>query len=349
MLDHLNTAMDIIKTNVDNNKIPGAIVAICDKNNYVCDCYGYKQIVPIKQALTIDTIYDIASLSKVVSTSTMILKMIEDGVISLNTKVSDILKDFPYHQITIEHLMTHTSGIIGDDKAYKTCKNKEELYEFICHLPLAYETGTSVEYSCFGFILLGKIIEHFYLSIDDYANKVVFRPLKTTKMMYRPKDKGYQNLCAPTEYSDTRGLIQADIHDGKAFILEGLAGNAGVFSDIDSLARFVMMMLNNGIYDNNILLKPNTIELLKKSYTGGLNELRTLGGWYINDKNTSAGKYITEVSLYHTGFTGTSIYIDYCRNIGIIILANSVHPKRNGEMIKIRKDIHNSILKKYAF
>ena len=126
--------------------------------------------------------------------------------------------------------------------------------------------------------------------------------------------------------------------------MEGLAGNAGVFADIETVSRFVQMMLNNGRYNNNQILKESTMELFKKSYTEGLNQSRTMGGWFFGDKSTSSGDRVSTCSLYHTGFTGTSIYIDYKRNCGLVLLTNAIHPSRETKMLEIRPRFHNELL-----
>ena len=310
MKNCLNKGKEIIKEYVDNNLLPGACFALVCKDEYVCDYYGYRSLFPDKEELTIDTIYDIASLSKVVGTSTMLSKLMEEGLIHFEDKVSDILDDFPYKNLTVLNLICHTSGYPADDKDYKKCQNKEELWSFIKNLELTYETGSKVEYSCFNYIILGRIIEHFKGSLQDYASEILFRPLKSENIMYNPEQFNKQDKCAPTEVTEARGVIKGIVHDGKAYINGGQSGNAGLFSDIETLARFTSMMLNDGIFESDSILNKESIERFKECYTKGLNQSRTMGGWFFGDKNTSAGELISDISLYHTGFTGTSIYID---------------------------------------
>ena len=340
----IEKAKDIIKEYVDSDDLPGACFAYVTKDNKVYDCYGFKSLVPEKVELSVDTIYDIASLSKVVSTSTMVMKLLEEGLIHLDDKVKSILSEFPYDDVTVFDLIVHRSGLPADDKDYKKCQNGEELWQFLLNLNKVYETGTKVEYSCFGYIVLGKIIEHFKGSLEGYAKEVLFDKLESNNIMYNPKEKGRALDCAPTEMSDQRGLIQGVVHDGKANILNGLAGNAGIFADIETLSRFVQMMLNDGVYKDNVVLNKSSIEMFKKSYTEGLNQSRTMGGWFFGDKTTSSGDRISDCSLYHTGFTGTSIYIDFERECGIILLTNAVHPNRENKMMEIRPRFHNELL-----
>lgn len=333
----------IIKEVVDEGKLPGATFGVVTLDSEEYDYYGYAQLVPEKKENNIDTLYDMASCSKVVATTTMILKLIEDNVISLDDSVQKHLPEFPYNNITIKHLLTHTSGLPGDDKRYKECKNKEELVKFMYSLSLNNEPGKVVEYSDFGYITLGLIIEKYKGSIEEYANELIFKPLGMNNTMYNPYLKKRKQDCACAEVTDARGVIQGQVHDGKAYILNGLSGNAGLFSCVKDLGKFVRMMLNDG----QPILKKETIDLLKHSYIEGLNLPRTLG-WMFADKNTSCGDKISDISLYHTGFSGTSIYIDYVNKLGIILLTNRVHPTRNDleTITNVRKKIHSVVLEK---
>ena len=332
---------EIIKKAVDENKIPGGSFAYITLDKQEYGSYGYAQIYPYKKENNIDTLYDMASCSKVISTTTMILKLLEDGIINLEDKVNIHLKDFNYNNVTIKHLLTHTSGMPNDDKRYKECKNKDELVNFIYSLKLNNKPGTFVEYSDINFILLGLIIEKYKGSLEDYANELIFKPLGMDNTMYNPITKNRKNDCACTEITKTRGIIQGEVHDGKAYILNGISGNAGLFSNIKDIGKFVLMMLNDG----KPILKKETIDLLKQCYTKELNLTRTLG-WMFADKSASCGDKISKISLYHTGFSGTSIYIDYVNKIGIVLLTNSIHPTRANieTIIEIRKKIHSQIL-----
>ena len=332
---------EIIKEVADEGKLPGATFGIVTLDNEEYDYYGYAQLVPERKENNIDTLYDMASCTKVVATTTMILKLIEDNIISLDDSVQKHLPEFPYNNITIKHLLTHTSGLPSDDKRYKECKNKDEFVKFMYSLSLNNEPGKVVEYSDFGYITLGLIIEKYKGSIEEYANELIFKPLDMNNTMYNPYLKNRKQDCACAEVTDARGVIQGEVHDGKAYILNGLSGNAGLFSCVKDLGKFVKMMLNDG----QPILKKETVELLKHSYTEGLNLPRTLG-WMFVDRNTSCGDKISDISLYHTGFSGTSMYIDYVNKLGIILLTNRVHPTRNDTetILNVRKRIHNIVL-----
>lgn len=339
--DKIHEAHEYLLDAVKQGFIPGASFAYIDQEDHY-DYVGYKTLIPEKEPVDEDTLYDLASLSKVVSTTTCILQLIEKGYFTLDTKVSDILADFPHKEITIQQLLAHSSGIIPDDKEYRKCHGKEELWKFFRDKDLIYEPGSRVEYSDFGFIALGFVIEHFVGNLDQYARKSIFEPLKMLRTAYCPDD--IVN-CAATEVTEERGVIRGIVHDGKAMRLGGVSGNAGLFSDVKDLSRFVRMIMNDGELDDARILKAETAGLLRNSYTQGLNINRTLG-WLIADPSNPVGQYASRHYLFHTGFTGTSIYIDLDKKISVILLTNRIHPSRANDRIrKIREDVHNILLK----
>ena len=335
---------EILRRYVDRREIPGACFSIVTPKEIAYSSYGRKSLVPKETDLSSDVLYDIASLSKVVSTSTMIAKLIEEGSLSFDTKVSELLPDFRYDDVTVLDLIVHTSGYPADDKDYKKCQDKKELLDFIYRLPRTYKKGEKVEYSCFNYILLGRIIEKLKGDMDAYAKEVLFDAIGNERIMYKAAEKGRKEDCAPTEVTEARGVIQGEVHDGKAHIMGGVSGNAGVFADIEALSYFAQMMLNEGRLHGDQILSRETMKLFKESYTEGLNESRTMGGWYFGDRNTSAGTKVSDCCLYHTGFAGTSICIDFSRNCAIVLLTNAIHPNRQSNIALIRKNFHEQIL-----
>lgn len=339
---NIDYAKQILIDAVNNDVVPGGTIGFVDLNNEYFTNYGYAQVEPEKQLNNIDTLYDMASCTKVVATTTMILKLYEDKVIDLNDLVTKHLNDFPFDNITITHLLTHTSGLPADDKRYKLCKDKDELIKFIYSLSLNNKPGEVVEYSDFGFIVLGLIIEKYKGNIEEYANELIFKPLGMKNTVYNPYLKNRKQDCACAEITSERGLIRGVVHDGKANILNGISGNAGLFSNVKDISKFIRMLLLDG---ENILNK-ETVELLKKPYTDKLNITRTLGWIFGSDENRP---YASKCSLYHTGFSGTSIYIDFEKKCGIVLLTNRVHPIRRdvNKVIELRNNVSTCLLKEY--
>jgi CubicO group peptidase (beta-lactamase class C family) len=343
----MNNAENILQEAISRQEIPGACYAFVTEDHCEFGHAGYRQLIPQKLPVEADTIYDMASCAKVIATATMILQLIEQGCFSLNTPLQKILPDFRHPEVTIEHLLTHSSGLCSDDKAYRRCHSKQEMWDFIKEMPLEYVPGAQVLYSDFGFIALGFVIEHYVGSLDTYAKENIFDPLQMKDTCYQPKKHGLLDRCAATEVTAERGVIVGECHDGKGYLLDGISGNAGLFSTAFDLSHYVQMILHDGTYQGKTILKHDTVELLKHSRTDGLNLKRTLG-WFSNDPDQSDGHLISSSCIYHTGFTGTSVYIDFIRHCGIILLTNRVHPSRdNNTIVQIRKDFHDAVLKAF--
>lgn len=333
---------DLLVKYVQEKRVPGISVGYItlDKNYFVSAGYdGYPEYVEPKK-VTYQTLYDMASCSKVVVTTTCILKLIEEGLFDLDSTVQSIIPEFKFSEVTILNLLTHTSGLPADDKNYKSVNSAEEMWQFTLNQPLVYQTGTKVEYSDFGFIILGKIIEKYKGSIEDFAKETIFDPLGMNASCYNPYQKGKTEQCAPAEVTNDRGVIRGIVHDGKANKLDGLSGNAGLFSNIEDLSKFVRMMIMGG----KPVLKRETVNKLKQAYTQDLNLSRTIG-WFFNDPTTPVYGSSSDCALWHTGFSGTSILIDFKKQCGVIILTNRVHPTRNNDITDIRKEIHEYLLK----
>ncbi len=286
------------------------------------------------------TLFDLASLSKVIGTTTAILKLIEAGHFHLQTKVNALLPNYQWADTTIFQLLTHTSGLPADLKSYKNCQNKAEFIDFIYQIKPTILAEPTVVYSDFGFILLGFIVEKFAGSLPEYLTKQVFSPLQMRATTYHPINK---DDCAATELTTTRGLIQGEVHDGKAYLLAGESGNAGLFSTASDLANFAQMLLNQGSLFNEQILTPATINLLKTTSTANLNENRSLG-WMKRNLSASQGDYASNNLLYHTGFAGTSFLLDFDYQLAIILLTNRINPRRdNPGIFDVRPLLHNLI------
>ena len=343
----LGEAKEYLEKVVSAGEIPGFSLCALTKDESESFVYGSASIIPEVKKLEKDMLYDLASLTKVVSTTTITLKCIEKGFLSLDTKICEVLKDCPYPDVTIKHILTHTSGIIYDDKEYKKLHGKEEIKKFIFKHPLSFAPGTKVEYSDFGYVVLGFVIEELVGEIDEVARSWIFEPLEMKNTFYTPLKYINKENIVPCEDTKDRGLAWGEVHDGKAYRLDGLSGNAGLFSNAEDLSHFVQMLLNNGLYKKKRILSPSTINNLKKCYTERLNLRRTLG-WFVNEQSAPMGDYYSERCLFHTGFTGTSIYVDFDREVGIILLTNRIHPSRdNLNIAHIRNICHNLLLKSY--
>ena len=326
---------NLLKRLVDKNLIPGYNMAIVTLDDEFVRTYGYRQLVPEKLPATRETLYDLASLSKVVSTNTCILKLMENGELTLDTKIHDIVNEIVNPDYTIKSCMTHTTGLPSGIPNYKKMTD-EEFYETLYTIKPDPEKIGTIVYSDINYLYLGLVVDKLKGSLKEFAENNVFAPLGMTHTCYTPE--GISNIAA-TEVTKERGVICGVVHDGTNFRMGGTGGNAGVFSCIDDLIRFCRMMLD----DNDPFLNRQTREMLRTCYADKGQDRRTLG-WIMSTRKSSMGFEFSEHALYHTGFTGGSILIDLDRKFAFIILCNRVHPSRDNNSILEYRYVLNSIV-----
>jgi CubicO group peptidase (beta-lactamase class C family) len=308
------------------------VVGILDEDNPLfLDAYGNRMITPQVLPMLKGTLFDLASLTKSIATATSVMILKERGLIDLNHDISLYLAEFK-RKISIFHLLTHTSGLPAWRPLYVEVKHRSEVVKYLSDLNLEYETGNKVVYSCLGYILLGEMIRKITgLGLDEFANREIFKPLSMNDTLFNPPENRREE-CAATEDSNSfekrmsnyrdyrwrKGVIVGEVHDENANFLGGVAGNAGLFSNAYDLARFAKMLINGG---ENIL-SPDSIKMISTIHTPGLNESRGLGWIILPDK-----------TLYHTGFTGTAVWINLERRFFATLLTNRVHPDATKEGI----------------
>lgn len=320
--------------------VPGIAVGVVTPNTMELQFNGCKAWEPERETLTSDTLYDLASLTKVVFTTTVILQLIEEGRLALTTRIQSILPEYIHPETTVGDLLTHQSGLPADDPAYKQCRDAAALRHFVLSHSLTYTPRTQVVYTDFGFLILGWVIESIEGPLDEVLNRRIKQRLGLRDLCFRPNDP---QRCAPTERTTHRGLIRGSVHDGKAYLMGGIAGNAGCFSTLSDLCRFAQSFLD----EKYSLLSKTTFDLLRQTHTQGLDHVRTLG-WYRHDPSCAFGHLISEDCLFHTGFSGTSIAIDFERQVAVVILTNRVHPLRDNPFIQpIRNSLHDAVFSQF--
>jgi len=283
--------------------------------------------------------YDLASLTKVVVTTTVAMILYDEGRLDLEKKVQDYLPLFigpGKDKVTVRHLLTHSSGIDWWAPLYEELKGRQEYLERIQAMDLVYEPGTEYKYSDLGMILLGEILSRVAgKPFDQVASERVFEPLGMTDTLYRP---GADRLAriAPTEIdSEWRGrLVHGEVHDENAFALGGIAPHAGLFSTAHDLARFVQMLANGGVLEHHRIVSRSTVELFTRKVGSVEGSTRALGWDTKSPEGSTAGSYFSLDSFGHTGFTGTSIWYDPHRDLFLILLTNRVHPTRDNKLIR---------------
>lgn len=343
--ERLGEAFKLIDSGIDKGVFPCAAVAIGDKNgNIKTKIAGNKRIVPYKERLNRESLFDLASLTKVIATNTLVMKMIEYGEITLNDRICDFIPKFTddgKEDITIFNLLTHTSGLIPHIPFYNICSDYDDSIDYICNEVKLNQVG-SVEYSDLNFILLGKILEIICDErIDKLSQEYVFKPLKMNHTSYNPNADDF----VPTEkYKNKDEIICGVCHDENARFFGGISGHAGLFSTIDDLIIFANMLLHEGDADGKTFLSHSTYLVMTKDYTNGDKESRGLG-WSIKDKTFVGCDLFSEKAFGHTGFTGTSIWTDPTYGVYIILLTNRVHPTRKNEKIlRFRRIFQNAVM-----
>ena len=352
----------VILAAIADSAFPGAAISV-GRPDVVAYSRGYGSLAyDVNTPPTDTTLYDLASMTKVVSTTTAAMLLYEAGVLDLQSRVVDYLPEFGVNGkdgVRIIHLLTHTSGLIPFRPYHRLgLHERSEVLDAIMNDSLQSEPGLKVSYSDLGMITMGRVIEEISgVSLDEFAERYIFNPLGMCSTGFRSKVPGDTRNIAPTEI-DTLfrgGLVRGVVHDETAYILGGTAGHAGLFSTARDLSRFASMMLTGMSPDGSQFLKPETIAQFTARPMSGQTDralgwdLRSLEGY------TSAGEYFSKDSFGHTGYTGTSIWIDPELRVYAILLTNRVHPTRANRKISgvrpeyasavglplVRKDLSN--------
>ena len=331
---------------VESKAFPGAALLVGYRGTVVLDtAAGSLDYQPGSPKVTGDTIYDLASVSKAASTTTAAMMLSESGRLLLGARVQDYIPEFEgpnKEKVLVQNLLTHTSGLPGFLLLYKEVQGYDQMLAKVCATPLEFEPGSKVQYSDLGMILLGEIIRRTSgHPLDQYVAQNLFRPLGMKSTFYRP-DKSLLNRIAPTENDPWRKrVVRGEVHDENAFAMGGVAGHAGLFSTTHDLAVLAQMLLNGGIYDHHRYLSAETIRRFTTRQTGD----RALG-WGKPSESDWTGKALSAQAYKHTGFTGTSIWIDPQKQVFVILLTNRVHPTRENTRIdEVNQRIVESVVR----
>lgn len=321
----------LVQTGISEGKMPGCLICVGRQDEILLlKAYGNKRLEPSTEAMTVDTVFDMASITKPVATATSIMQLIEQGKLSLLDKVVALFPSFGQNEkdtITVQDLLLHRSGLIADNAMSDYQDGPEKAWERICELKLTSPVGTAFKYSDVNFIVLGKIVEKLSgKTLKDFSNETIFQPLGMTKTGFLPSDE-LKAKCAPTEQREGRWM-QGEVHDPRAYALGGIAGHAGLFSTAEDIALYAKMMLRKGNSGTKIL-SPSTVATMTQAYTvpGGIRGL----GW---DKRTgfsiNRGDLLSSSAFGHGGFTGNVLWIDPDLDLFFIFLSNRVHPNGKG-------------------
>ena len=358
-LAQFSKAREILKSAVEQRAFPGAVLTVGHQGGLAILTLGrlfYEHDAP---AVAPDTIYDLASLTKVVATTAAAMLLVDRGLLVLDRPVAYYLQEFarPFdtaedplwavrNEVTVRHLLAHTSGLPAYEKFFLRAREKSHVLEEALALPLEEIPGQKSLYSDVGFILLGEILERVTRqSLDLFCEREIFRPLNMWETRFNPPKHLWERI-APTELDETfrKRLIRGEVHDENAWVMGGVAGHTGLFGTAGDLASFCRMMLQEGRSDGTPLIQPATVQEFTRPWPTPEGAYRGLG-WDKPSEPSSCGRYISPASYGHLGFTGASLWIDPEKTLFVILLTNRVHPSRENEAIKtIRPAVHDAVV-----
>lgn len=357
--EHLHNADKAINKAIENEDIPGAVLAVIkDGKMAYLKAYGNKQVYPKKKKMTTNTVFDLASVSKSVSTAISAMVLIEQGQLRLADKVNFYIPDFePWKDeegktkdIRVMDLMTHTSGLspyvekIEDVIKKYGAPNPDGLIDYISHCPRDFEPKSDFQYSCLNYITLQRIIETISgVNLQVFAKTHIFDVLELKHTDYNPTGETLKR-CAPTEKQENGSVLKGVVHDPLARLMnDGISGNAGVFSDANDLAILATCLMNGGEYNGKRILSPLTVKRMT-TVPRCVKEIGRTPGWDIFTPYASnIGDLLSEKAYGHTGYTGTSIVIDPENKLAVILLTNRAHPKDGGTCIQLRSLVANAV------
>jgi len=347
----------VVEKDIAEHRLPGAVVLVARNGRVVKrSAYGARATEPSREGMTTDTIFDLASLTKVVATATSIMILIERGKVRLSDPLSTYIPEIKGEgrdRITIELLLTHRAGYAPDFDLKERWTGYDEAIKRLIHEPLRNPPGARFVYSDIGYIALGEVVQQASgLSLDEFARQNIFAPLGMHNTGFLP-NAHQRARTAPTEKrrgqisylgdtpenapADSDKWLRGEVHDPTSYRMNGIAGHAGLFSTADDLAIYCQMILNGGEYRGARILGPLTVaEMTRPRLVSDTGWARGLG-WDINTSfSTNRGDLFPLGSFGHTGFTGTSVWIDPAARMFVIFLSNRVHPDGKGDVGPLR-------------
>lgn len=340
---------DAVNAEISKGQLPGAVVLVGRQGQIVWrKAYGNRALEPAREAMTSDTIFDLASLTKVVATATSVMLLVERGKVRLGDPVSRYIPEFGAagkRTITVEQLLTHRSGLIPDNEIRDYESGPTKALENIWNLTPIAEVGTHFIYSDVNYIVLGELVRRLSGEpLDRFAAQNIFAPLGMNHTGFRPAES-LRARTAPTEKRGGASTVpstgersggaehwmRGEVHDPRSYLLGGVAGHAGLFSTADDLAKFCQMMLNRGEYRGVRILSPLGVSRMTEARASGGNatdgQSRGLGWDVATNFSSNRGDLFPIGSFGHTGFTGTSLWIDPASETFVVFLSNRVHPR----------------------
>jgi serine-type D-Ala-D-Ala carboxypeptidase len=356
-LDHqdkqFQRAFDVLRSGIGQRAFPGAAIAVTHQGKLIAHKgLGHFTYDATSPAVTADTIYDLASVTKVIATTAGCMILHDRGLFKLDQPLADLLpefadngaeqKDARRRQITLRMLLSHSSGLPAYVKLFQTAHNKDELIQQALRVPLIADPGSHAEYSDVGFILLGQALEKLsHEPLDQFCQREIFAKLNLGHTCFNPPAE-LKPIIPPTEDDRTfrHRLIQGEVNDENASVMGGVAGHAGCFATSLDVSVFAQCMLRGGA----ALVKKETFEIFTRRQHLPPGTSRALG-WDTPSQPSQSGKYFSSRSYGHLGYTGTSLWIDPDRQLSVTLLTNRTWPDRGSQAIKqIRPAFHDAVI-----
>ena len=341
----LPTVDAVVEQAIHDGQVPGAVLIVGHDGEVIYrKAYGSRALEPRREGMTLDTVFDVASLTKVIVTTTVVMQLVERGEVRLNDPVAKYLPEFAQNgkqDITVRQLLTHYSGLAPDLDLKTTWEGKETAYRMAFAETPVDPPGSKFSYSDINFIVLGALVERVSgETLDEYATRHIFVPLKMTRTRYVPPAAGWMEKIAPTQYDENERMLRGVVHDPTARRMGGVAGQAGLFSTGDDLAKFAQALLDGG---DGILSALSVEKMTRPEQPPSAPVLRGFG-WDIDSPYSSnRGDLLPVGGFGHTGFTGTSMWIDPTTKSYIVLLTNAVHPRGKGNAIALRSKVATAV------
>jgi uncharacterized protein YbbC (DUF1343 family)/CubicO group peptidase (beta-lactamase class C family) len=332
---------DVIHQAIEEGRLPGAVLLIGHNGQVIYrKAYGDRALIPRPEAMTVDTIFDCASLTKVIATTPSLMKLFEQGKFRFNDRITQYIPEFQGGKspITIRNLFTHFSGLKPDVPLTPPWTGYQHGIDLACTFKPAGPPGEHFVYSDINFILLGELVHRLSGQlVSDYARQNIFLPLGMKDTMFQPPASLVPRIAPTQRMARDEPPLRGIVHDPTARYMGGVAGHAGMFSTADDLARFAQMMLTGGELDGVRLFSPLTVEKFTEPQSPPDQAVLRGFGWDIDSPlSGNRGELFPIGSYGHTGFTGTSIWIDPVSKTYVILLANSVHPDLRPALTPVR-------------
>ncbi len=328
---------EIMNAAVARGSIPGGVVLIGHNGKVAYrKAYGMRSLEPGREAMTVDTIFDLASLTKCIATATSVMKLVQEGKVRLNDPVSVYLPEFAKYgksDITVRELLTHFTGLTEDLDLKTEWRGRDAAYQMVMDQKPVFPPGSRFLYSDINFETLGFLVEKVSgMSLDEYSAKNIYEPLEMKDTRFLPPTEWLPRI-APTEYDESKHMLRGVVHDPTARRMGGVAGHAGLFSTADDLAIYAQDILSGFR-----VLTPLTVEKMTTPQQPPTSSVLRGLGWDIDSPYSSnRGEFFPIGSFGHTGFTGTSLWIDPFSDSYVILLTNAVHPRgHNTSIVSLR-------------